>query len=229
MGTLLTVENLGVVLDNQVIIEDVSFDVEENETLAVIGPNGAGKTTLFRAILGLIPYTGKVNWKKGVKIGYVPQKLYIDRDLPLTVREFFDLRGVGVISRELSHFLSIVGFEGNEILGKRVGVLSGGEMQRVLIAWALCNHPNVLLFDEPTSGVDVSAEVSIYSLLNKLHNDEKFSIILISHELQIVDRYATKVICLNKNKVCYGAPREVLINKNLSELFGGDISLYHHH
>jgi zinc transport system ATP-binding protein len=228
MNPLLRVSNLKVILDNQVILDDVTFDLERNETLAVIGPNGAGKTTLFRALLGLIPYSGTAEWKKGIKIGYVPQRLFIERDFPLTVREFFMLQGK-VTLEEINRVLKIVSFEDDSLLNKKIGVLSGGEIQRVLIAWALCNHPDVLLFDEPTSGVDVSAELSIYALLNKIHETESLAIVLISHELEIVDKYATKVICLNKKKVCYGTPREVLENESLSELFGKDISLYHHH
>lgn len=229
MTTLLRVKNLSVVLDKQKIVDGVSFEVGEKETLAIIGPNGAGKTTVFRAILGLIPFSGEVIWKKGVKIGYVPQRLFVERDFPLTVEEFFDLKKPSVSREEIEKSLKIVGFEIGGWLKKRVGVLSGGEIQRVLIAWSICNHPNVLLFDEPTSGVDVSAEVSIYSLLNRLQNKEHLSVILISHELEIVDKYATKVVCLNKKKVCYGTPKEVFSNVNLTELFGQDISLYHHH
>lgn len=229
METLLDVSNLSVALDGQQIVDDVSFHLKENETLAIIGPNGAGKTTVFRALLGFIPYTGNISWSKGVKIGYVPQKLFIDRDLPLTVKEFFSLRSGNVSDDEMKRVLSVVGFDSEKTLPKKIGVLSGGEIQRILIAWALCNHPDVLLFDEPTSGVDISAEISIYSLLNKLHETQKFAVILISHELEIVDKYATDVICLNKKTVCYGAPRKVFNNKNLIELFGEDISLYHHH
>jgi zinc transport system ATP-binding protein len=229
MNPLLTVSDLRVVLDNQLILDEVTFDLDRKETLAVIGPNGAGKTTLFRALLGLIPFSGKVTWRKGVKIGYVPQRLFIERDFPLTVREFFSLRGSNISSDEVERTLGVVGFEDLGLLDKKVGVLSGGEMQRVLIAWALCNRPDVLLFDEPTSGVDVSAEMSIYALLNKIHKEEDLAIVLISHELEIVDKYATKVICLNKRKVCYGSPKEVFQNESIAELFGEDISLYHHH
>lgn len=229
MESLLNVENLGVVLDNQVVLEDVSFELNRDETLAVIGPNGAGKTTLFRALLGLIPFSGKVNWKKDIKIGYVPQRLFIERDLPLTIKEFFSLRGDHIPEEEIERVLGVVGFKSDKLLLKKVGVLSGGEAQRVLIAWALLNHPDVLLFDEPTSGVDISAEVSIYGLLNKLHEKEHLAIMLISHELEIVNKYATKVICLNKERVCYGAPRDVFMNDTLTKLFGKDTSLYHHH
>ena len=169
MNQLLKVSNLKIVLEGQLILDDVSFDLQKNETLAVIGPNGAGKTTLFRALLGLVPYTGEIVWEKGVKIGYVPQRLSVEKDFPLTVKEFFYLRGDQVTETEIKRVLNLVGFEDEGLLKKKLGVLSGGEMQRVLISWALLNHPDVLLFDEPTSGVDISAEISIYSLLNKIH------------------------------------------------------------
>lgn len=229
MNQLLKVSNLKIVLEGQLILDDVSFDLQKNETLAVIGPNGAGKTTLFRALLGLVPYTGEIVWEKGVKIGYVPQRLSVEKDFPLTVKEFFYLRGDQVTETEIKRVLNLVGFEDEGLLKKKLGVLSGGEMQRVLISWALLNHPDVLLFDEPTSGVDISAEISIYSLLNKIHEKENLSIMIISHELEVVDKYASKVICLNKKKVCYGAPKEVFMDKSISELFGKDMSLYHHH
>ncbi len=229
MNQLLKVSNLKIVLEGQLILDDVSFDLQKNETLAVIGPNGAGKTTLFRALLGLVPYTGEIVWEKGVKIGYVPQRLSVEKDFPLTVKEFFYLRGDKVTEVEIKRVLNLVGFEDEGLLKKKLGVLSGGEMQRVLISWALLNHPDVLLFDEPTSGVDISAEISIYSLLNKIHEKENLSIMIISHELEVVDKYASKVICLNKKKVCYGAPKEVFMDKSISELFGKDMSLYHHH
>lgn len=229
MNQLLKVSNLKIVLEGQLILDDVSFDLQKNEILAVIGPNGAGKTTLFRALLGLVPYTGEIVWEKGVKIGYVPQRLSVEKDFPLTVKEFFYLRGDKVTEVEIKRVLNLVGFEDEGLLKKKLGVLSGGEMQRVLISWALLNHPDVLLFDEPTSGVDISAEISIYSLLNKIHEKENLSIMIISHELEVVDKYASKVICLNKKKVCYGAPKEVFMDKSISELFGKDMSLYHHH
>jgi len=229
MNQLLKVSNLKIVLEGQLILDDVSFDLQKNETLAVIGPNGAGKTTLFRALLGLVPYTGEIVWEKGVKIGYVPQRLSVEKEFPLTVKEFFYLRGDQVTETEIKRVLNLVGFEDEGLLKKKLGVLSGGEMQRVLISWALLNHPDVLLFDEPTSGVDISAEISIYSLLNKIHEKENLSIMIISHELEVVDKYASKVICLNKKKVCYGAPKEVFMDKSISELFGKDMSLYHHH
>jgi len=225
--TLLKVENLEIELNNQVIVKNVSFELKKNETLAIIGPNGAGKTTLFRALLGLVAYKGTITWEKGVKIGYVPQKLDINRDLPLTVREFFTLKGNYSLA-EIKQVLDYVGF-GQNILKTKIGVLSGGELQRILISWGIIGNPDVLLFDEPTSGVDISAEQTIYSLLYSLQKKIGLTILLISHELEIVSKYATEVVCLNKETVCYGPPRSVLTSDHLNKLYGKDVAYYHHH
>jgi len=230
--TLLTVSNLRVKLNEHLILENVSFEVKKEETVAIIGPNGAGKTILFRALLGLIPYEGKITWNPKVKIGYVPQKLSIEPDLPLTTADFFTLKEKN--KKEIESVLDLVGFETNgaskkNVLKRKLGVLSGGELQRIIIAWALLGHPDVLLFDEPTAGIDVSAEETIYSLLHKLQEKENLTILLISHELQVVYRYATNVVCLNKSKLCFGPPREVLDKESLAKLFGEEVSLYQHH
>ena len=115
------------------------------------------------------------------------------------------------------------------VLRTKLGALSGGELQRVLIAYALLGKPNVLLFDEPTSGVDVSAEETIYSLIDKLKAEKDLTIIFISHELQVVYKYADSVLCLNKEKICFGPPREVVDKESLTKLYGEDVSLYQHH
>jgi zinc transport system ATP-binding protein len=224
---ILHVAGLNVELSKNHVIENLSFDVKRGETLAVIGPNGAGKTVLFRTLLGLVPHTGQVRWASGVKIGYVPQRLYVESDLPLTTAEFFGLKNVAF--PEIHRVMASVGFtDPHEILAKKLGTLSGGQLQRVLIAWALTGHPDVLLFDEPTTGVDLSAEESIYSLLKRLQAQENLTILLISHELQVVYRYATNVLCLNKEGLCYGPPHKALTQEALSRLFGEHTTLYHH-
>jgi len=235
---ILEVKNLRVVLDSQPIVTGVSFVVRENETMAVIGPNGAGKTMLFRCLLGILPFEGEVVWREGVRIGYVPQKLFVEHDLPLTTREFFLLKNNRVSLGEIKEALSIVGYEskpekGQEgsahILSKSLGNLSGGELQRVLVAWALLDKPDVLLFDEPTAGIDISSEATIYHLLRTLQEKQHLTILLISHELQIVYKYATNVLCLNKKMVCIGPPTQTLKSDDLQKLFGGEIGFYQHH
>lgn len=202
---LLSVKDLRVKIDRHVILNNITFEVKKDEILAVVGPNGAGKTVLFRTLLGLIPYAGQITWQKNLKIGYVPQRLAIAKDLPLTTREFLGLKEKN--KKEIVGILESVGFEedrphaghlSQHILKRKLGVLSGGELQRVLIAFALLGHPDVLLFDEPTSGVDVSGEETIYGLLHKLRARQNLTILLISHEPEIVHEYADKVLDLGK-------------------------------
>lgn len=233
---LLRVVNLTVEINDHTILDDVSFEVAEDKTLAIIGPNGAGKTILFKALLGLIPYKGEIIWQKGIKIGYVPQKLYIEPDLPLTTEEFLSLKEND--KGKITKLLNLIGFGDSQdhkkhisqhILKRKIGVLSGGEQQRVFIALALLGNPDVLLFDEPTTGIDLSGEETIYSLLKRLQEKQNLTIMLISHELELVSKYADKVICLNKEKVCFGPPSQALDKESLSKLFGEDFAIYKHH
>ncbi|OGM83529.1 hypothetical protein A2421_01145 [Candidatus Woesebacteria bacterium RIFOXYC1_FULL_43_18] len=231
---ILTVSGLRVEFDNHVILEDIGFEVARDDTLAIIGPNGAGKSVLFRALLGLVPFTGKVEWADDAKIGYVPQKLAVAKDLPLTVNDFFHFKEKK--QAKIYEIIRSVGFleeakhlhNDKRVLQTRLGDLSGGELQRVLIAYALLGKPNVLLFDEPTSGIDVSGEETIYDLIHKLQAEEDLTIIFISHELQVVNHYATSVLCLNKEKICFGPPIEVVNKDNLAKLYGEEVHLHKH-
>lgn len=232
---LLTVENLTVERNGHVILNNVSFSVDKGDTLAIIGPNGAGKTTLFKAILDFIEYDGKVIWKEGIKIGYVPQKLYIDNDLPITTREFFALKENH--KSKMLEVLEAVGLSDGavynkntrkHILDNRLSNLSGGELQRVIIAWSLLGSPDILLFDEPTAGVDIAGEETIYSLLEKLKQKHQLTILLISHEIDIVRHFTSKVLCLNKEQVCFGSPLETITKDTIDKLFGEETNLYRH-
>ncbi|QQG44939.1 MAG: metal ABC transporter ATP-binding protein [Candidatus Sungiibacteriota bacterium] len=231
-GTILEVKNLSVTLDSEEILRDISFSVKKGEALAIIGPNGAGKTVLFRALLGLVPYKGEIRWQNNIQIGYVPQKFFIDRSTPLTVREFFLLKCSNFwfppknFKKHLGHELTLVGLP-EVILKKPISELSGGQVQRVLISWAMLNHPDVLLFDEPTSGIDVGAEETIYNLIHRLQDERGTTVLLISHDLGVVYRYAGSVLCINKQLVCYGNPQEVLSPQELTKLYG-EGRFYHH-
>jgi zinc transport system ATP-binding protein len=231
---ILAVSGLKVEFDNHIILDDISFEVSRDDTLAIIGPNGAGKSVLFRALLGLIPYTGKIEWAKDAKIGYVPQKLAVAKDLPLTVIEFLHFKEKD--GKKIQEVIKSVGFleeavhihNDKRVLKTRLGDLSGGELQRVLIAYALLGDPNILLFDEPTAGVDVSGEETIYDLIHKLQAEEDLTIMFISHELQIVNHYANNVLCLNKEKICFGPPMEAVDKITLAKLYGEDVHLHKH-
>jgi len=233
---LLSVSDLKVEFNNHIILDNLSFDVKRDSTLAILGPNGAGKTVLFKAVLGLIPYEGKVVWASDVKVGYVPQKLFVGKDIPLTVSEFLGIKEkdgnrVLEVLKEvgLGEDISQEVHRGARLLKTKLGVLSGGELQRVLIAFALLGGPNVLLFDEPTSGVDISAEETVYALISKLKEEKDLTIIFISHELEVVYRFADSVLCLNKEKVCFGPPKEAIDKKSLEALYGEDVHFYKHH
>src|SRR3989338_2019651 len=231
-SSILKVSHLNVTLDGQKILHDISFDLNRDDTVAVVGPNGAGKSVLFRALLGLIPYTGTIVWEKNIKINYIPQRFTIDSDFPLTVREFLNfktknhhtilsaLRSVGITDE---HHIN------HHLLNQRLGWLSGGQIQRVLIAWAIIDQPDVILFDEPTAGIDVGGEETIYHLIKKLKDEKDLTILIISHDLNVVYKYATTVLCLNKDMVCYGAPTDALDPSALKALYGEATFFTHHH
>ena len=224
-STVLKVSDCTVVLDGLTLLSGISFAVRKGEALAVIGPNGAGKTLLFKALLGLVPFSGTIEWQAGLRIGYVPQKFPVDKTVPLSVREFFLLKAKRfwfpdqTFLQHLAHELSLVGLS-QEVLERPVGELSGGQLQRLLIAWAMLDHPEVMLFDEPTAGIDVGFEETVYHLLQRLQRERGTTILLISHELSIVYRYADQVLCLNREMLCHGKPHEVLRPEDLTRLFG---------
>ncbi len=217
---LLNVTDLTVELANQKILENVSFRLKHGTTLAIVGPNGAGKSTLFRALLKLVPYSGKIDWGKHVKLGYVPQSLTV-KDIPISVKEFLSLKS----SSNLEDSLKSVGLHGTSILKKSLGVLSGGQLRRVLIAWAIIDKPNVLLFDEPTSGVDIGGEEAIYQMLKRLTKENDIAFILISHDIHIVSEYSDYMLVLNKCMTFFGESKEVLRPDMQKLIFGEPVCL----
>jgi zinc transport system ATP-binding protein len=229
---VLAVKNLSVTLEGQEIVRNTSFTVQRGEALAVIGPNGAGKTVLFRALLDLIPYRGEVHWRPGVRIGYVPQKFFVDSSTPITVLEFFLLKSKhfwvpdSEFTDHIRHELTLVGLD-ESVLSKSLGQLSGGYLQRTLMAWAMVLHPEVLLLDEPTAGIDVGFEETVYNVIHRVQEERGTTILLISHDLSVVYRYAQNVICLNKSVVCHGPPTEALTREALRELYG-EAGFYQH-
>lgn len=222
---VLKVKNLNVKLDNEEIIKNLSFEVEEGDVLTILGPNGAGKTVLLKTLLGILPYKGKIEWQKDVRIGYVPQRLPFIKDIPMSVEEFFLLK---TALKETKEILKLVGFE-EDILNKKLGELSSGQFQRILVAWALTKDPNVLLFDEPTTGIDIGGEKTIYSLLSKLKEEKNLTILLVTHDLSVVFKFSNFVVCLNKCPICQGVPKEVLTPQILYKLYKEEVKFYSHH
>ena len=229
MPTALEVQNLSVTFGQDRVVRDLSFAVESGSTLAIIGPNGAGKTVVFRALIGAVPYTGNVRWAPGTRIGYVPQKLDIERDLPLTGIDFLRAKAdVSHVSRdEIARALDAVNLD-MDFARQSIGTLSGGQFQRLLVAFALMGRPSVLLFDEPTAGVDQPGEENIYALFRQLQREQGFTLLLISHELNLVYRYSDNVLCLSRRQSCFGPPIEVLTTERLQEMYGAQVKFHDH-
>jgi zinc transport system ATP-binding protein len=202
---ILKVSNLSVTLQNQKILDNVNFKVEKGTTLAVLGPNGAGKTVLFKTLLNLVPYNGKIEWEGKVKIGYVPQNIAVG-DIPISVKEFLSFRD----GTDVTSCLDAVRLEGKDVSDKRLGILSGGQLRRVLIAWALVDNPNVLLFDEPTTGVDIGGEEPILVMLSELKKSKKMTILLITHDVHIVNEYSDHLLALNRCVTFFGESKEIM-------------------
>lgn len=234
MALFLEVKNLSAKYNENNALKGVSFSVDEGDSLAVIGPNGAGKTTLLKSLLGSMDYEGEIIWHKKPRIGYVPQRFDFDRTIPLTVKEFFLLsrsdkdfwfpsqQALSEIGQALNHVNAY------KLIDRRIGELSSGEFQRVLIAHAIFGNPNILFFDEPTTGIDIEGEITIYSLLKHLAKELSLTLVLISHDLNIVFEYANKVVCLNKKMLCVGSPAHILTPEHLAELYGGTVGFYKH-
>jgi zinc transport system ATP-binding protein len=224
--TILKVENLNVKLDDELIICNLSFEVKKGEVLTILGPNGAGKTVLLKTLLGIFPFEGKIEWAKGIKIGYVPQRVPFVKDFPISIEEFFKLKTKN--ENEIKEVLKLVGFN-ESFFKKNLGELSSGQYQRILVAWALIGNPDVLLFDEPTTGIDISGEETIYQLLERLKKEKNLTIILVTHDLSVVFKFSDYVICLNKCPICQGKPKEVVTPESLLKLYGQEIKFYEHY
>lgn len=241
---VIDVQNLTVVRGKYQAVESVSFQIFPGSNTAIIGPNGAGKSTLIQAVLGLIPYeSGYVEilgkqikdlGKYWQKIGYIPQKLPFDRSFPLTVAE---LVGLGWLERGLmksreklmavEKALLQVNLQNNA--KQPIGSLSGGELKRVLLAYCLVQSRQLLILDEVMAGIDPTGEIEFAELLTNLQKEKGFSILQVSHDLDMVSRYCDQVICMNRSLLCHGKPSIALDEDNLSEIYGEGFTRYFHH
>ncbi len=220
MQPLLSVKDLVVGYRGTPVLKEMNFNVPEGETVVIIGSNGAGKSLLVRTLMGLIPkVSGEIHWKPGIKIGYVPQKFAVGPQVPITIEEFLALKG-NFTEEEIIKALSKVGL-GDETRTKSVATLSGGEFQRMIVAWAIIDKPTVLVFDEPTESIDIAGQASIYSLINSLKKDEGITVFLVTHDLDTVYSYGDRVLCLSQGSlVCSESPKKSLSPEVLNQIYG---------
>jgi zinc transport system ATP-binding protein len=229
MSYALQVEHLAVRFAATEVIRDLSFAVPRGSSLAIIGPNGAGKTVLFKALIGSIPYQGTIRWATDTRIGYVPQKLDIERDLPITGRDFLHAKAalVKASGSDIANALALVGLE-RLMLSAPIGTMSGGQFQRLLVAFALVGKPNFLLLDEPAAGIDEPGQEILDTTIKRLQKESDVTVLLISHDLSVVYQYADAVLCLSRTHPCFGTPQTVLTPDTLRNLYGSAVDFHVH-
>jgi zinc transport system ATP-binding protein len=227
---LVRLKGLTLQLGEQTVLQNVDFAVESGEIVTIVGPNGSGKSTLLRAVIGaLAPSSGTVARKPGLRVGYVPQKLHIDPTLPLTVRRFLDLPR-RVADGQADTALNEAG--AGALTARQMAELSGGQFQRVLLARALLNMPELLILDEATQGLDQPGSAAFYQTIANLRDHLGCAVLMVSHELHVVMAASDRVICLNGHICCEGAPEHVASAPEYRTLFGtgtgGALALYRH-
>lgn len=231
MTKLLTINNVDKNYAKQQVLNNISLSINKGEITTLIGPNGAGKSTLIKIILGLlVPSKGKVWKKRGLRIGYMPQKLHIEESLPLSLHDFLSLVPK-VNTKEIPMALDRCGIK--RLQHRPLQRLSGGEMQRALLARALLAKPDLLVLDEPVQGVDINGQVQLYNLISELRDELGCSVFMVSHDLHLVMAKTDSVICLNQHICCSGHPDKISAEPSYQELFGGTsqtlVHYTHHH
>lgn len=217
-SALLVVDNISKQFGERKVLDAISLRVDEGKILTLIGPNGAGKTTLVRIALGLVaPDSGKVTLRPGLRVGYMPQKVHVEPTLPITVDRFLRLAENSdkkLIDSTLS-MLNIAPLKQQQLVA-----ISGGELQRVLLARALLRKPQLLVLDEPAQGVDLAGQAELYQLIGRISRKTHCGVLMISHDLHLVMSSTDEVVCLNHHVCCHGKPEQVSNDPAYLDLFG---------
>ncbi|MCV2894924.1 metal ABC transporter ATP-binding protein [Lentibacter sp. XHP0401] len=228
--SLIEARGLSKSFGSEVVLHDVNLAIERGEIVTIVGPNGSGKSTLLRMFAGVLkPSNGELKQEAGLKIGYVPQKLELEASLPMTVRRFLDVpRRVSEAAADRAlERVAIAPLKQRSLTG-----LSGGQMQRVLLARALIVEPDILMLDEPTQGLDQQGQADFYRLIEELRAEIGCAVLMVSHELHVVMSASDRVICLNGHICCEGTPEIVRNAPEYRRLFGtgtqGALALYRH-
>ena len=228
--SLVNVRDLELRYGSETVLSGVNLDIHPGEIVTIVGPNGSGKTSLLRALVGAVrPAKGSVTHRAGLRVGYVPQRLHVDATLPITVERFLRLPG-GVPRAATGQALEKAGVP--DLARQQMSGLSGGQFQRVLLARALINRPDLLLLDEPTQGLDQPGSAAFYRLIEEVRRETGAAVVMVSHELHVVMAASDRVICLNGHVCCEGTPDVVSSAPEYRALFGtgtgGALALYRH-
>lgn len=227
---LIHAQDLTVRIGSELILDQVDFSLQTGEIVTIVGPNGSGKSTMLRVLVGALePSSGQITRAPGLRIGYVPQRLHIERTLPMSVRRFLDLP-YRIDSAALAEVVKKV--QVAHLLQRQMINLSGGQFQRVLLARALLNRPQVLVLDEATQGLDQTGSAEFYRQIEAVRNEIGCAVLMVSHELHVVMSASDRVVCLNRHVCCEGAPDVVSSRPEYRALFGtgtlGALALYRH-
>ncbi len=222
MESLIKAQNITVSREKRSILKDVSLEIKAHDFITIIGPNGAGKSMLLKCLMGFFkPNSGKISVKKNLRIGYVPQRLTPSPSMPISVSGFLKL-GKKIDDNFLKEIASEAGIA--EIIDKQLYILSGGELQRVLLARALLNNPEILILDEPAQNLDISGQLAFYKLIENVYKNRKLAILMVSHDLHLVMASSKQVICLFHHICCEGEPQMVAKDPEFISLFGNDMA-----
>lgn len=219
IDTEISINSINFSIGENKILEDINISIKKGEFTTLVGPNGAGKTTLLKIILKIVkPNSGYIKYFDSLKIGYVPQKISINDFFPVSVYDFLSIMSSKNFKK---HTKILESLNINHLVKKPMNKLSGGEMQRVLLAQAIIREPSVLILDEPDQGLDINGQISLYETLLKIQEESNCAIFLVSHHLNFVFVKSHKVLCLNKHICCQGKPEDVKKHKNFVDLFPG--------
>ena len=229
-NALISAKNVSVLKHQKSILDNIDIQINKNDFITIIGPNGAGKTMLLKCLMGFYkPTSGRIERKEKLKIGYMPQSINVIGTMPMTVKDFITVRKE---YDDISLNKVIIEVNIGEIVNKQLSVLSGGEMQRVLLARSLLNNPDLLILDEPAQNLDISGQLNFYKLIQEIYSKRNISILMVSHDLHLVMVSTKKVLCLYKHICCSGAPQQIAKDPEFLSMFGKDManmmSIYQH-
>lgn len=228
---LIELKDIAMHFGQKTALQQINMAIYPNTVTTIVGPNGGGKSTLLKILLKLIkPSAGEVIYGQNVCIGYVPQKIHLNHSLPITVKKFLSLKK-GITEQDIRQAAELLSI--SHLMQNSLQKLSGGEMQRVLLARAILNKPNLLVLDEPTQGVDINGQIELYQLIHQMREKLNCAVLMVSHDLHIVMADTNKVLCVNQHICCAGTPETVgndpTFIQHFGDQFSKNIAFYTHH